>query len=46
MSFFVQLFLLNQTDGKNIGFLPDIKNGACRKTMSCGRRYFLGLQTA
>ena len=45
MSFFVQLLLLNQTDGKNI-VLPDKKNSACRKTMSCGRRYFLGLQTA
>ena len=45
MSFFVQLLLLNQTDGKNI-VLPDIKISACRKTMSCGRRYFLGLQTA
>lgn len=39
MSFFVQLLLLNQTDGKNI-VLPDIKNSACRKTISCGRRYF------
>ena len=45
MSFFVQLLLLNQTDGKNV-VLPDIKNSACRKTMSCGRRYFFGLQTA
>ena len=32
MSFFVQLLLLNQTDGKNI-VLPDIKNSACRKKM-------------
>ncbi len=45
MSFFVQLLLLNQTDGKNI-VLPDIKKTACRKTIASGRPYFLGLQTA
>lgn len=45
MSFFVQLLLLNQTDGKNV-VLPDIKNSACRKTMSAAGAIFLGLQTA
>ena len=32
MSFFVQLLLLNQTDGKNI-VLPDIKNSVLRQAL-------------